>query len=387
MTTKRKEIAVGMDGCVFKPAFSCMEGHQYPSEPYISKLMIQGRPKVDAEIANYQRLGLNDLDPEMQYFISQPELCNLSPDDIESFRLSKENCKDVAVPYTATNYLDSGTDLFMLIAGVYDRYERGEHVSLNELNNYLFAFNNVMQGVLLLNDRNILHLDIKPDNIVMNTADPNADFKLIDFAMSRNVLENPPTSTFGTPTYIPPEMYMFATPRYTIKDRYVDFFTKVAPTFPMPIPKENIPPLAYYEAMPAEEKYGKVDVWALGMTLHDMYTMILAGNYPPERLQIYGELKTQIIDEMLNLDVERRLNIQEAAEFYNDFVNALMQEPQEEEEISGGRRIKRIKRIKRTKRTKRSGFIRKRTNKIKMTKRTNKKTNKKTNNKKTRKNN
>ena len=356
MATKRKEIAVGMDGCVFKPAFSCMEGHQYSSEPYISKLMIQGRPKVDAEIANYQRLGLKDLDPEMQYFISQPELCNLSPDDIESFRLSKENCKDVALPYTATNYLDSGTDLFMLIAGVYDRYERGEHVSLNEINNYLFAFNNVMQGILLLNDRNILHLDIKPDNIVMNTADPNADFKLIDFAMSRNVVENPPTSTFGTPTYIPPEMYMFATPRYTIKDRYVDFFTKVAPTFPMRIPKENIPPLAYYEAMPAEEKYGKADVWALGMTLLDMYTMILAGNYPPERLQIYGELKTQMIDEMLNLDVERRLNIQEAAEIYNDFVNALMQEHQEE--ATGGGKRKRIKRTKRTKRTKRSGHKR-----------------------------
>ena len=92
------------------------------------------------------------------------------------------------------------------------------------------------------------------------------------------------------------------------------------------------------------------------MTLLDMYTMILAGNYPPERLQIYGELKTQMIDEMLNLDVERRLNIQEAAEIYNDFVNALMQEHQEE--ATGGGKRKRIKRTKRTKRTKRSGHKR-----------------------------
>jgi len=327
MPSRKTEIAVGMDGCVYKPSFSCEKGHKYPKKNYISKLMIKGKLGVNSEINNYLKLGLNEIDPAMNYFISQPEECSLTADDTESFRISKRKCNMVSPPYYAINYLDGGDDLFVIIDKIYDSYENsGSALHLDVINDYLFAFNNVLEGVSLLNENGIYHLDIKPDNIVLDMSADPPRFKLVDFGNSRTV-NNPPTNTFGTPTYIPPEMYMFAIPEknITIKNRYEDFFKKVANTLTIPI--NNQPPLSYYESLSSSEKYIKADIWALGMTLLDIYNAIMAGPYPAEKKNIYQLFKTEIIDRMLETDVDSRLTIQETLDLYNDFLNELIAQP------------------------------------------------------------
>lgn len=326
MATQTKEIAFGVDGCVYKPAFNCAEGHKYPEKNYISKLMRKGMPKVKEEIDNYLSLGLQELDPDMQFFISEPEECTLTAADTENYYRSKENCNDVSRPYKAINYVDGGKDLFVVLETINDIYDSGGYVSLNEIDGYFDAFNNIINGVAVLNENNIYHLDIKPENIVYTKKEPYSDFKLIDFGMSRNAAVNPPTTTFGTPPYIPPEMYMFNTKDKTIRENYIDYFARVAPSLQVPLQK---PPLAYYEAMPNEQKYEKADVWAIGMTLLDMYNTVMAGPYDAERLEIYNLLKEKIIDLMLSANVEERLSIQEAQDMYNDFMFEITKMPKD----------------------------------------------------------
>jgi serine/threonine protein kinase len=325
MTTKIKELAVGLDGCVYKPAFTCKEGRKYPLKNYISKLMRKGEAKMQEEIENYRKLRLTELDPDMEYFISNPEACSLTDEDIDNFHKAKKDCNNVATPLKAVNYIDGGKDMYSLFENIININDNGGYVSLNDIDKYFDAFDNIIKGVALLNENGVYHLDIKPENIVfMETPETYPNFKLIDFGLSRHA-SNPPKHTFGTPPYIPPEMYMFAGNGITLRENYSNYFSRTVPT--MNIPINEIPPINYYEKMPDETKFVKADVWALGMILYEMYSTIMVGPYEEARLEIYTLLKNRIIDPMLDTNVNDRLSIQEVKEMYNDFMIKLAEYP------------------------------------------------------------
>ena len=335
MTTKLKEVAVGLDGCVYKPAFTCTEGHKYPSQKYISKLMRQGEWKMKEEIERYRYLRLAELDPHMEYFISDPEACSLTGEDIEKFKAAKRECiDDVIQPYKAVNYVDGGNDMYSIFEKIIDINENGGYVSLNDFDKYFDAFDNIINGVALLNENGVYHLDIKPENIVFTeTPGDYPNFKLIDFGLSRSA-SNPPKSTFGTPPYIPPEMYMFTENGNTISKNYSEYFDITVPS--MNIPIISRPPVTYYEKMPNKAKYVKADVWALGMILDGIYNIIMHmnGPYATARLEIYTLLKTRIINPMLDTDVNYRLTIEEVKKEYNNFMLELAKYPADPRETT-----------------------------------------------------
>ncbi|CAL7950762.1 unnamed protein product [Xylocopa violacea] len=65
----------------------------------------------------------------------------------------------------------------------------------------------LVEGLVYLHERNIAHLDIKPQNLVMMGSFPECEVKLCDFEISRVVLEGTEVrEILGTPDYVAPEI-------------------------------------------------------------------------------------------------------------------------------------------------------------------------------------
>uniref|UniRef100_A0A1B6E1A3 non-specific serine/threonine protein kinase n=2 Tax=Clastoptera arizonana TaxID=38151 RepID=A0A1B6E1A3_9HEMI len=65
----------------------------------------------------------------------------------------------------------------------------------------------ILQALQFLHNRNIAHLDLKPQNMLLSTEDPETDIKLCDFGISR-VIQNDVEvrEILGTPDYVAPEI-------------------------------------------------------------------------------------------------------------------------------------------------------------------------------------
>ncbi|KAM8934174.1 serine/threonine-protein kinase 17B [Pelodytes ibericus] len=65
----------------------------------------------------------------------------------------------------------------------------------------------ILEGVYFLHQNNIVHLDLKPQNILLSSADPLGDVKLIDFGLSKKLNgTNELREIMGTIEYIAPEV-------------------------------------------------------------------------------------------------------------------------------------------------------------------------------------
>lgn len=65
----------------------------------------------------------------------------------------------------------------------------------------------ILQALEFLHSRNIAHLDLKPQNMLLSTDNPDTDIKLCDFGISR-VIQNgvEVREILGTPDYVAPEI-------------------------------------------------------------------------------------------------------------------------------------------------------------------------------------
>lgn len=69
-------------------------------------------------------------------------------------------------------------------------------------------FKEVLLSLSYLHNSNIAHRDLKHENFLFRTKDPNSDMKMIDFGLSR-ILKDRSSSLHtraGTPYYIAPEV-------------------------------------------------------------------------------------------------------------------------------------------------------------------------------------
>jgi serine/threonine protein kinase len=316
------EIGYGLDGCVYKPGF-CKTTHKYPERDYISKVMKKGKAKAESEMMLYINLNLLTLDPDMKYFISNPELCELSQSDSFKFEMARKEveCKHIPKPYYAVNYIDGGEDLFVILSGIYTMYENNDYLPLVEWNNLFFGLYNIFEGIELLNKNGIYHMDVKPDNIVYDTSSDPPQFKLIDFGLSRTKA-NPPTKTIGSFKYTPPEMYMFPSSKLpNTRAQYDYFFNEVNRSGEILL--RDKPNIGYYNDLPDEKKYEKADVWALGMTLIDLYNaMVECPKFTDEELEIYSDIE-QLAYAMIDPYIHSRITIKNAVIEYRKIITKI----------------------------------------------------------------
>ncbi|KAM4626791.1 serine/threonine-protein kinase 17B [Discoglossus pictus] len=65
----------------------------------------------------------------------------------------------------------------------------------------------IIEGVCFLHQNNVVHLDLKPQNILLSSVDPLGEIKIVDFGMSRKIGKSSELrEIMGTPEYIAPEI-------------------------------------------------------------------------------------------------------------------------------------------------------------------------------------
>ncbi|XP_077302252.1 uncharacterized protein LOC143922796 [Arctopsyche grandis] len=98
-----------------------------------------------------------------------------------------------------TEYI-SGGELFERVSE--------EDFTLTERDCALFM-SQICEGVKFMHDNNIVHLDLKPENIMCQTR-PSQEIKIIDFGLSKRLRPNEEIRVFcGTPEFIAPEVINF----------------------------------------------------------------------------------------------------------------------------------------------------------------------------------
>ncbi|XP_041824490.1 serine/threonine-protein kinase 17A isoform X1 [Melanotaenia boesemani] len=65
----------------------------------------------------------------------------------------------------------------------------------------------ILEGVAFLHRSNVVHLDLKPQNILLTSSSPLGDIKIVDFGLSRKVSSHHELrEIMGTPEYVAPEI-------------------------------------------------------------------------------------------------------------------------------------------------------------------------------------
>ncbi|XP_034562577.1 serine/threonine-protein kinase 17A [Notolabrus celidotus] len=65
----------------------------------------------------------------------------------------------------------------------------------------------ILEGVSFLHQNNVVHLDLKPQNILLTSSSPLGDIKIVDFGLSRMVSNHRELrEIMGTPEYVAPEI-------------------------------------------------------------------------------------------------------------------------------------------------------------------------------------
>lgn len=65
----------------------------------------------------------------------------------------------------------------------------------------------ILEGVSFLHAHDVVHLDLKPQNILLTSASPLGDIKIVDFGLSRIMKHNEELrEIMGTPEYVAPEI-------------------------------------------------------------------------------------------------------------------------------------------------------------------------------------
>jgi serine/threonine protein kinase len=177
-TRKRKHggkyLGQGAYGCAFKPALPC-KGRNKRTPNAITKLV-----GPNAFYHEYQpKTLLEGIDPEQKYFLYPLSVC-----DIDEWKLEPENnIGKCTLPFVNVSHERRKLGNSKSIEFGYGGKDLDEvHLHPSEYIGAFNGFSKIFEAVTVLHRKNIVHLDIKPGNLVTKKLPDNTwDFHMIDF--------------------------------------------------------------------------------------------------------------------------------------------------------------------------------------------------------------
>ncbi|XP_043910645.1 serine/threonine-protein kinase 17A-like [Protopterus annectens] len=67
----------------------------------------------------------------------------------------------------------------------------------------------ILHGIAFLHRNSVVHLDLKPQNILLTNTNPLGDIRIVDFGLSRRVDSMEVREILGTPEYVAPEILSY----------------------------------------------------------------------------------------------------------------------------------------------------------------------------------
>lgn len=171
-----EKVGEGTYGCVFKPSLKCKENIS-SYENKVSKVMTNR--EANKELKEYDSIAkIKGLE---KYAITQPILCKPIVDD--NFISSVGQCNNPLIKNVYKNkshhsmliYEDGGINITNFVVNIFKK------VQLKDQHYFLTSLITLIDGLLFFKAKNIVHRDIKADNIVYNIN--NGKIKYIDFGL------------------------------------------------------------------------------------------------------------------------------------------------------------------------------------------------------------
>lgn len=173
----------GSYGCVIHPAIPCDDTDVKNRNKHVSKIFYEDE-YADDEI--FKSELINNFDKNQQYSIKPLKSCLIDTKNLPLQIHEECNFEDgmTTNSYSKFNknltfkkqiiYEDAGISL----RNIFDVYPQIMYEDM------LVYFQNLFEAVVKLNEANLIHLDIKPRNIVFNIDNKGRELRLIDFGLA-----------------------------------------------------------------------------------------------------------------------------------------------------------------------------------------------------------
>lgn len=199
-----KAIAAGTYGCVFKPPIKCEDGRK-GYEKGVSKLLTNNNAEEEMEVINNVMPVLSEIPNNERYFIPNSEMpfydCKIgefSKTDLDNTTVCKnleyienltgkqiEKAKKYIIDnkedFTIIQQADGGIELKKFIDDVPIKTLTKDY--LQKLNENICDL--IKNGVVKMNEKGLLHLDLKPENMVIEPELPL--IRIIDWGFAKQV--------------------------------------------------------------------------------------------------------------------------------------------------------------------------------------------------------
>lgn len=215
-TSAGEYVAEGSYGCVFNPAFLCKG--QKPEDRYegVSKVF-ENRKEAKSEEKENEKI--DQIDPTYRWHLKSGKVCIAEPTDPELRHL--RNCGlriNTHLPINMLQVENGGMSLksYLKSPGLQELIK-----SPYKTMRFFIQFKRLFYGVKDMIQKNMIHTDIKPDNIVYNPETER--FNFIDFGLMCDVTnfeKSPGYRRTAMGYWVNPLDFIFMSSKYNNKKKY-----------------------------------------------------------------------------------------------------------------------------------------------------------------------
>jgi serine/threonine protein kinase len=182
---KRIVIGEGSYGCVHKPSIHCetLPSPGFNYDEHVSKIMKTSYAEQELQ----EFLIIHRIDPSEEYHLGTPIMCKPKKDvqsikDIKRCKINKlDDYEKEENKYSLLLFKYGGPDIKALCTHYLDKYlsTRKE----DKINKLLLEIHHLLKGIQVFRKNDIIHYDIKPQNILLNSKTGKMTF--IDFGLTQ----------------------------------------------------------------------------------------------------------------------------------------------------------------------------------------------------------